>query len=236
MPLEVKNQTSKAAKIKEYLDNLLSIFEQSISLSDDDAEAIIKKIQYYDLSPVLNFKLGPDIDNSCYNQFIFCDLLLPSTNKSIASDAATRTFTFLKTQMPLIVKILEPLVKANQAVYVLSELDAINYDIDDTLSSDDVTTLNYLVWDLTYENGNVRSSQIIKSNKFHPLLQLSQAINNPLLINEIADPGDFDNNFNNMPMLIPSLQKTFPHITADILKPLISYLQLVANNQNHIYL
>lgn len=236
MPLEIINQTSKAAKIKEYLDNLLSIFEQSISLSDDDAEAIIKKIQYYDLSSILNFKLGPDIDNSQYNQFIFCDLLLPSTNKSIASDAATRTFTFLKNQMPLIVKILEPLVKANQAVYVLSELDTINYDIDDTLSSDDVTTLNYLVWDLTYENGNVRSSQIIKSNKVHPLLQLCQTINNPLLINEIADPGDFDNNFNNMPMLIPSLQKIFPHITADILKPLISYLQLVANNQNYIYL
>ena len=236
MPLEIINQTSKAAKIKEYLDNLLSIFEQSISLSDDDAEAIIKKIQYYDLSSILNFKLGPDIDNSQYNQFIFCDLLLPSTNKSIASDAATRTFTFLKNQMPLIVKILEPLVKANQAVYVLSELDTINYDIDDTLSSDDITTLSYLAWDLTYENNDGLFNKVIKKDKTHPLLQIYQAINSSSLINEIANPGDFQQNFNNMPLLMPSLKKTFPHISQGMLIPIISYLQLVANNQNYIYL
>lgn len=237
MPLEITAQTSKSAKIKEYLDSILTIFDQDISLSDDDAEKIIQKIQHYDLSPILAFNSDNKIVNSQYDQFIFCDLLLPTTNKGIHT--ASCIFTFLKSQTASALEILQPLVESKQATYVLSELDSINYDIHDTLSMDDVNTLDYLaylVFNVMDQNDTAESDQKFNPTGQHPLLQVYQAINTSSLINEIANPGDFQQNFNNMPLLIPSLKKTLPHISQEALTPIISYLQLVANNQNHIYL
>lgn len=240
MPLEVTNQTSKSTKIKEYLDTIFTIFDQDISLSDDDAEKIIQKIQHYDLSPILAFNSDNKIVNRRYDQFIFCDLLLPTTTKGI--DTASRTFTFLKSQAVSALEILRPLIKSKQATYVLSELDSINYDIHNTQSSiNDAITLDYLAY-LAFQFHGMNQNDTAESNQKsdltdkHPLLQIYQAINTSSLINEIANPGDFHQNFNNMPLLIPSLKKTFPHISQDTLMPFISYLQLVANNQNHLYL
>lgn len=234
MPLEITTQNLKAAKIKEYLDSILTIFDQDISLSDDEAGKIIQKIQHYDLSPILNFTSEHYIDNKQYDQFIFCDLLLPTTNRDI--DTASCTFTFLKSQVTSVLEILQPLVESKQATYVLSELDSISYDIHDTGSTDDIITLDYLAFEFMYQNDKVESNQKFTLTDKRLLLQVYQAINTSSLINEIADPGDFYQNFNNMPLLIPSLKKTFPHISQEVLTPIISYLQLVANNQNHIYL
>lgn len=234
MPLEITNQNLKAAKIKAYLDSILTIFDQDILLSDDDAEKIIQKIQHYDLSPILTFNPDNNIVNRQYDQFIFCDLLLPTTTKGI--DTASSTFTFLKSQAASALEILRPLIESKQATYVLSELDSISYDIHDTLSIDDVTTLNYLTYVIMYQNDTAESDQKFNPTDKHPLLQVYQAINTSSLINEIANPGDFHQNFNNMPLLIPSLKKTFPHISQETLTPIIDYLQLVANNQNHLYL
>ncbi len=237
MPLEIPTQNLKATKIKAYLDTMLTIFDQDISLSDDDAEKIIQKIQHYDLSPILAFNLSEDMDNARYDQFIFCDLLLPTANKGI--DTASHTFTFLKSQAMSALEILQPLVDSHQALYILSELDAINYDIHDTISMDDVNTFDYLIYLVFYVMDQYNTAEANPkfdlTNK-HPLLQVYQAINTSSLINEIANPGDFQQNFNNMPLLIPSLKKTLPHISQEALIPIISYLQLVANNQNHIYL
>jgi len=234
MPLEITTQNLKAAKIKEYLDSILTIFDQDISLSDDDAEKIIQKIQHYDLSPILAFNSNNNIVNRQYDQFIFCDLLLPTTTKGI--DTASSTFTFLKSQAVSALEILRPLIESKQVTYVLSELDSINYDIHDTLSMDDVNTFDYLIYLIMYQNDTAESNQKFDLTDKRPLLQIYQAINTSSLINEIANPGDFQQNFDNMPLLMPSLEKTFPHISPEMLIPIISYMQLVANNQNNIYL
>ena len=241
MPLEIATQNLKTAKIKAYLDAMFAIFNQDITLSDDDAEKIIQKIQHYDLSPILAFNSDNKIVNRRYDQFIFCDLLLPTANKGI--DTASRTFTFLKSQTVSALEILRPLIESKQVTYVLSELDSINYDIHDTQSSiNDAITLDYLAYlaHLAFhamnQNDTAESNQKFDLTDKHPLLQIYQAINTSSLINEIANPGHFHQNFNNIPLLIPSLKKTFPHISQDTLTPFISYLQLVANNQNHLYL
>lgn len=234
MPLEITTQNLKAAKIKAYFDSILTIFDQDILLSDDDAEKIIQKIQHYDLSPILNFTSEHYNDNKRYDQFIFCDLLLPTTNKYI--DTASQTFTFLKSQIASVLEILNPLVESHQAIYVLSELDAIDYDIHDTFSNNDINTLNYLVFEVTYQDTSPEANPKFDLTNKHLLLQIYQAINISSLINEIANPGDFQQNFDNMPLLMPSLKKTFPHISQNMVIPIISYLQLVANNQNHLYL
>lgn len=237
MPLEITTQNSKTTKIKAYLDAMFAIFNQDITLSDDEADKIIQKIQHYDLSPILDFTSDHYADIERYDQFIFCDLLLPTTNKYI--DTASCIFTFLKSQTASALEILQPLVESKQATYVLSELDSINYDIHDTLSMDDVNTLDYLAYlvvNVMDQNDTAESDQKFNPTGQHPLLQVYQAINTSSLINEIANPGDFQQNFNNMPLLIPSLKKTLPHISQEALTPIISYLQLVANNQNHIYL
>lgn len=234
MPLEITAQNSKTTKIKEYLDAILAIFNQDIMLSDDEADKIIQKIQYYDLSPVLDFTSDHYADIERYDQFIFCDLLLPTTNRRM--NTASCTFTFLKSQIASVLEILNPLVESHQALYILSELDAIDYDIHDTFSNNDINTLDYLAFEVMFQNDKVEANQKIDATEKHPVLQIYQAINTSSLINEIANPGDFQQNFDNMPLLMPSLRKTFPHISQDMVIPIISYLQLVANNQNHIYL
>lgn len=234
MPLEITTQNLKATKIKAYLDTMLTIFDQDISLSDDDAEKIIQKIQHYDLSPILNFTSEHYTDYERYDQFIFCDLLLPTTNRGM--NTASCTFTFLKSQIASVLEILNPLVESHQAIYILSELDAIDYDIHDTLSNIDINTLSYLAFEVLFQNDKVEANQKIDATEKHPVLQIYQAINTSSLINEIGNPGDFQQNFDNMPLLMPSLEKTFPHISQEMLIPIISYLQLIANNQNHLYL
>lgn len=234
MPLEITTQNLKNTKIKAYLDTILTIFNQDITLSDDEAGKIIQKIQHYDLSPILNFTSEHYTDNKQYDQFIFCDLLLPTTNRDI--DTASCTFTFLKSQVTSVLEILQPLVESKQAVYVLSELNSISYDIHNTGSNDDVTTLDYLAFEVVYQNKIAEANQKINSTEKHLLLQIYQVISTSSLINEIANPGDFQQNFDNMPLLMPSLEKTFPHISPEMLIPIISYMQLVAYNQNNIYL
>lgn len=234
MPLEIATQNLKTAKIKAYLDTILTIFNQDIMLSDDDAEKIIQKIQHYDLSPILNFTSEHYTDNERYDQFIFCDLLLPTTNKYI--DTASHTLTFLKSQIASVLEILNPLVESHQAIYILSELDAIDYDIHDTFSNNDINTLDYLVFEVVYQDTSPEANPKFDLTNKHLLLQIYQAINTSSLINEIANPGDFQQNFDNMPLLMQSLRKTFPHISQNMVIPIISYLQLVSNNQNHIYL
>lgn len=234
MPLEVTAQNSKTTKIKAYLDAMFAIFNQDITLSDNDADKIIQKIQHYDLSPILDFTSDHYANIERYDQFIFCDLLLPTTNKYI--DTASQTFTFLKSQAMSALEILQPLVESHQALYILSELDAIDYDIHDTFSNNNINTLDYLVFEVAHQDTNPEANPKFDLTNKHLLLQIYQAINTSSLINEIANPGDFQQNFDNIPLLMPSLRKTFPHISQDMLIPIISYLQLVANNQNHIYL
>lgn len=62
---------------------------------------------------------------------------------------------------------------------------------------------------------------------------LIQAFDAPAIITEVTNPGEFFDNFNNMPTIMDNLTKKFPSITMDTVIPFISYFQNIKQNINN---
>lgn len=253
MPLNTKNNLS-SSKIKKYIHDLTKMYDYTTTLSDIDTikhkehiKLLIDKLYTYNISSALNFdsnsqrlsKVSNQLETAgekAFDQFTFCEIISFSKRPkdTLKPKETSQTFTFLKLQIPEILAMLQPAIDNSEMIIVFSDIKTIDYDVHETKNrmNDDVFTFDYLTFSAHYSFKNTALETELSKSQCNDILLLMQAFDTPAIITEVTNPGEFFDNFNDMPTIMDNLTKKFPNITTDTVVPFISYFQNIKQNIN----
>lgn len=250
MPLELSldDNDHRFQNIETFVKKYLEVVQYTAAIPfesrqthEDDMRQLYDKLAPYDATQDLNIITGwsgwsgIDTNQQKNNLFrkslIFCELIffdrINWNEKTIGKfDDFKKNFTFAKSQLPEIKQLLEPFTKTHQLMYVLSELDAINNDINNTQNNLTIsetqaisyTTINY------FTKNDAYTSEVAKWPSTNPLAHVISFINDTTIMHEVSEyPRHHD--IEQMPDLIAKVNTIYPKNTAEFTMPTIKYLE-----------